>query len=118
MALSYTDRYLMVEDSVFPVIAPEVAGLVLYKDPGRGGELASRLGLTAPELLQLGAIDQVLGGRDVVASVRQAVRQALDETVPGDRHKRADEATRRWLKAPEAPASWPDQRSSAREGVS
>jgi acetyl-CoA carboxylase carboxyl transferase subunit beta len=118
MALSYTDRYLMVEDSVFPVIAPEVAGLVLYKDPGRGGELASRLGLTAPELLQLGAIDQVLGGRDVVASVRQAVRQALDETVPGDRHKRADEATRRWLKAPGAPASWPDQRSSAREGVS
>lgn len=117
MALSYTDRCLMVEDSVFPVIAPEVAGLVLYQDPGRGGELASRLGLTAPELLQLGAIDQVLGGRDVVGSVRQAVTQALDETVPGDRHKRADEATRRWLKAPGARVSRPGQRSSAREGV-
>jgi acyl-CoA carboxylase subunit beta len=102
MALSYTDRRLMVEDSVFPVIAPELAGLVLYKDASRAEELASRLGLTAPELLRLGVIDDVAAGPDVVAAVQQAVGRALEEAIPGDRHLRADEASRRWLRFPAA----------------
>jgi acyl-CoA carboxylase subunit beta len=100
MALSYADRRLMLGDSVFPVIAPELAGLVLYKDPGRAEELASRLGLSAPELLRLGVIDEVPAGPDLAASVRQAIGRALDEATPGDRHIRADEATRRWLQFP------------------
>ena len=97
MALSYTDRRIMTEDSVSPVIAPEVAGLVLYRDPSRAAELASRLGLTAAELLRLGVTDEVAAGPDLVASVRQAIARALEMAVPGDRDTRADEATRRWL---------------------
>jgi acetyl-CoA carboxylase carboxyl transferase subunit beta len=97
MALSYTDRRIMTEDSVFPVIAPELAGLVLYRDASQAAELASRLGLTAAELLRLDVIDDVAAGPDLVGSVQQVIARALEEAVPGDRDRRADEATRRWL---------------------
>jgi acyl-CoA carboxylase subunit beta len=118
VALSYTDRRLMVENTAFPVIAPELAGLVLYKDQNRAEELASQLGLTPPELLRLGVIDEIAGGPDVAGSVRQAIRRAIAEATPGDRHTRADQATRRWLDATADGCQQPDQRFSAREGTS
>jgi hypothetical protein len=47
-------------------------------------------------LLALGIIDEVIQENDT--AVRRAISRALDEARVGDRIKRLDEATARWIK--------------------
>jgi len=95
LAVAAADRLLLLEHSIFSVIAPEGAAAILDRDPATAPERAGHLKLTAPELLQLGIIDAVVA--EDVASVRAAVAAALDDAVPGDGRRRFDAATARWV---------------------
>ena len=101
MALGYADRLIMLDDSVFSVITPEAAAVVLGRDPALGPEMADELRLTATELLALGIADEVLPnvGPDIVDLVRGHILAAFDAAPTGDRTHRADRATRAWLQA-------------------
>ena len=96
LALSACDRLLILRDAVFSVIGPEGAAVILGRDAERAPEFAKLLRLTAPELLELGAVDGVVSGG--VDAVRAALLTALDEAVPGDRARRHDALTVRWLR--------------------
>lgn len=99
MALSYADRVLMLTGSVFSVIGPESAGVILERDPGRGEQMADALGLTGPTLLGLGIIDGLLPdiGPEAIHAALTAVTNAFGVAQPGDRELRAGRATWPWL---------------------
>lgn len=96
-ALATCDRLLMLEHSVFSVIAPEGAAAILGLPPSTVPDFASSLRLTAPDVVQLGIADAVLSEADA-AGLDSAITDALDHARPGDRLDRLERATKRWLR--------------------
>lgn len=96
-ALATCDRLLMLEHSVFSIVAPEAAAAILGQAQSTVPELASRLRLTAPDVVELGVADVVVREAEV-AGVDAAITDALDHAVPGDRLGRLERATKRWLR--------------------
>jgi acyl-CoA carboxylase subunit beta len=96
MALAHADRFLMLDGAVFEVIGPEAGAAVLFRDGGRGPELAEDFALTAPDLLRMGVVDGVIEETQPDA-VRAAVLAALSSAVPGERDARADRLSRAYL---------------------
>ena len=99
LALSSADRFLMQEHSIFSVIGPEGAAVILERDAARAPEVAASLRLTSADALDLGIIDAVVP--DGVDATVAAVVSALDELAGQEagtaRRARADQATQRWL---------------------
>ncbi|MBX3209437.1 MAG: acetyl-CoA carboxylase carboxyltransferase subunit alpha [Labilithrix sp.] len=93
LAIGLTDRILMLEHAVYSVISPEGCASILWKDGSKADEAASRLRMTAPELLKLKVVDRVVeepaGGahqdphgaaRNVDAAIREALTELLERT--------------------------------------
>jgi len=96
LALCSGDRLLICEHAIFSVIGPEGAAAILERDPGKAPEVAERLRLTAPDLVDLGIADEVIG--DDQEALDAAVSKALDTAEVGERARRLDAATARWLR--------------------
>jgi acetyl-CoA carboxylase carboxyl transferase subunit alpha len=60
LAIALSDRVLMLENAVYSVISPEGAAAIIWKEKERTREAAAALRLTAPHLLELGVIDEVI----------------------------------------------------------
>lgn len=60
LALALADRLLMQSGAFFSVISPEGAATILHRDASRAPELATSLRITAPELLELGIVDEIV----------------------------------------------------------
>jgi acetyl-CoA carboxylase carboxyl transferase subunit alpha len=75
LALGVGDRVNMLEFSVYSVISPEGCAAILWRDPGKAREAARAMKMTAPDLLALDVVDEVIpevtGGAHV-DSPRQA----------------------------------------------
>jgi acyl-CoA carboxylase subunit beta len=91
LAFGHADRLLMLDGAIFSVIGPEGAAAILERDVDKAPQVAERLKLTAPDLLTLGIVDGIVDDRDTIVN---AVREAQ----AGDRLKRTDAATARWLR--------------------
>lgn len=97
LALAFADRLLLQEHAVFSVIGPEGAAAILHRDAGRAAEVAPLLRLTSRDLLDLGIVDSIVPEDRGADDVRDGVRAALRDATPGDRLRRFDAATVRWL---------------------
>jgi acetyl-CoA carboxylase carboxyl transferase subunit alpha len=60
LGIGVGDRILMFEHAIYSVISPEGCAAILWKDSSQAGKAAQALKLTAPDLLELGLIDQIL----------------------------------------------------------
>ncbi len=60
LAIGVANRILMLEYSTYSVISPEGCASILFKDASHAAQAADALRLTAPDLLKLGIIDQVV----------------------------------------------------------
>jgi acetyl-CoA carboxylase carboxyl transferase subunit alpha len=60
LALGVANRVLMLEYGWYCVISPEGCASILWKEGGRADEAASRLKLTAPDLLSMRIIDRIV----------------------------------------------------------
>jgi acetyl-CoA carboxylase carboxyl transferase subunit beta len=99
LALCSGDRLLIAEHAIFSVIGPEGAAAILERDAAKAPEVAERLRLTARDLAELGIADDVIAeGQEALDA---AVVEALDKAVVGDRVRRFDAATARWLISPD-----------------
>jgi acetyl-CoA carboxylase carboxyl transferase subunit alpha len=91
LALGVADRILMLENSVYSVITIEGCAAILWKD-GKSPEMrekaAASLKITAPDLLDLKVIDEIIpeppGGAhanhaDTARAVHDAVLRTIDE---------------------------------------
>jgi acetyl-CoA carboxylase carboxyl transferase subunit alpha len=87
IAIAAGDRTLMLEHSIYSVIAPEGCASILWRDAAQAPAAAEALKLTAEDLLRLKLVDRVipepLGGAhrapgETVRSVGEAVAVALN----------------------------------------
>jgi acetyl-CoA carboxylase carboxyl transferase subunit beta len=95
LALSFADRLLICEHAIFSVIGPEGAASILERDASKAPEIAEWLKLTSKDIVSLGIADAVVPEQP--DALHAAVAQALDDATVGDRTRRLDAATRRWL---------------------
>src|SRR5512141_382547 len=88
LGIAIGDRILMQEFAVYSVIPPEGCAAILWRDANRKIEATEALKITAPDLLELGIIDQIVpeptGGAHndhdaATALVDQALNAALIE---------------------------------------
>ncbi|HKA84632.1 MAG TPA: carboxyl transferase domain-containing protein, partial [Acidimicrobiales bacterium] len=96
LALSYTDRLLMCEHATFSVIAPEGAAAILERDATKAPEVAGRLRLTSADMRELGVVDEVIA--EDQEALDRAVAEALERATRGERDRRWDAVTARWLR--------------------
>ncbi|HXG89081.1 MAG TPA: acetyl-CoA carboxylase carboxyltransferase subunit alpha [Vicinamibacterales bacterium] len=60
LGIAIGDRILMHEFAIYSVIPPEGCAAILWRDSGKKVEAAEALKLTAPDLLGLGIIDEII----------------------------------------------------------
>ncbi|MBY4039229.1 acetyl-CoA carboxylase carboxyl transferase subunit beta [Rhodococcus fascians] len=125
MALAHADRFLMLEHSVFSVIGPEAAAVILWRDSRRADEATRALRIDARSLLDLGVADAVLSSStsaNALDQTKTAIAAALLEAKPGQRNIRIDNASHRWLDGPGPGTSGvddaPERRASGLGGSS
>ena len=105
LALAAADRVVAWENSVFSVIAPEGAAAILYRDAEKAPELADRLGITVPDLVRLGIVDEVVpepagwsqsGHETAIAELGAVLSAELDRLVSSRNAVRRRRRTRKW----------------------
>ena len=60
LALGVANRVLVLEYGTYSVISPEGCASILWKDGSKSDEAATRMRMTAPDLLELGIVDRVV----------------------------------------------------------
>jgi acetyl-CoA carboxylase carboxyl transferase subunit alpha len=86
LGLAIGDRILMHEFAVYSVIPPEGCAAILWRDAGRKVEAAAALKMTAPDLLGLGIIDEIVpeptgGAHNNPAAAATLLDAALDRAL-------------------------------------
>lgn len=90
LALGVGDRIHMLENSTYSVISPEGAAALLWKDAGLAQKAAESMRITAPDLYELGIIDEIIvepkGGahRDIKQQARNmdaVIEKSLHELI-------------------------------------
>jgi acetyl-CoA carboxylase carboxyl transferase subunit alpha len=90
LALGVGDRVLILEYAIYSVISPEGCAAILWKDQDRKADAAEAMRITAPDLRELGVVDEVVpepsGGAhtdpdEAARRVGEAVERALRHLV-------------------------------------
>ncbi len=82
LALSVADHLMMLEYAVYSLISPEGCAAILWNDASKSPEAAEALKLTAPDLLALGIVDEMIseplgGAHSDAAKVFETTKKAL-----------------------------------------
>jgi acetyl-CoA carboxylase carboxyl transferase subunit alpha len=105
LGIAVGDRILMLEFAIYSVIPPEGCAAILWRDSNRKVEAATALKLTAPDLLRVGILDEIVpepvGGahtnHDWAATlVDTSLAKALQEVSEMDSSTRLDARYRKW----------------------
>jgi acetyl-CoA carboxylase carboxyl transferase subunit alpha len=105
LGLAVGDRILMHEFAIYSVIPPEGCAAILWRDSGRKVEAAEALKLTAPDLLSLGLVDEIVpepvGGSHTnpdraAALLDTSLQRALAEVTSMNPAVRLEERYRKW----------------------
>ena len=117
LALAVADRVLMLENAVYAILSPEGFASILWKDAQRSGEAAGLMKLTAPELLALGVIDDIIpepeGGAHLapVIALRQVDRALSRHLAELDKESGKSLAAARYQKFRKMGAAAPEKES-------
>jgi acetyl-CoA carboxylase carboxyl transferase subunit alpha len=82
LALSVSDRLMMLEYAVYSIISPEGCAAILWNDAAKSPEAAEALKMTAPDLLKLGITDETIpeplgGAHSDPAKVFETTKKAI-----------------------------------------
>ncbi|MFL5732890.1 MAG: acetyl-CoA carboxylase carboxyltransferase subunit alpha [Chloroflexia bacterium] len=82
LAIGLGDRVLMLENSIYSVASPEASASILWHDAGQAAAAAEAMGITAPDLLSFGVIDEIIpepdgGAHSDPAATIDAVRETV-----------------------------------------
>ena len=79
LAIAVGDRILMLENAVYSVISPEGCAGILWRDGAKAPEAAAALKITATELEKLGAIDEIVPEKNLMANLKKSIVSALKD---------------------------------------
>jgi acetyl-CoA carboxylase carboxyl transferase subunit alpha len=88
LGLGVGNRVLIMENAIYSVISPESCAAIIYRDSTQAAKAASALKITAPDLKELGLVDEIVPepgegahtDHDTAAeNLRGALRKTLDE---------------------------------------
>ncbi len=60
LAIAVSDRVLMMENAIYSVISPEGCASIMWRDSGKKELAAEALRITAPDLTELGCVDEIV----------------------------------------------------------
>jgi len=89
LAIAVGDRIHMLENSIYSVISPEGCASILWRDASQAGRAAEAMKITAPDLRQLGVIDEIVpepaGGahsnpEEAARLLEPVLERAIEET--------------------------------------
>jgi acetyl-CoA carboxylase alpha subunit len=86
----------MRDHATFSVIAPEGAAAILARDVTQAPRYAAELHLTSGDQVRLGLADAVIP-EDEPTAIDDAIIRALGRANAGDRLRRLDAVTARWV---------------------
>ena len=117
LALGVADRVLMLENAVYAILSPEGFASILWKDASRHEEACELMKLTAPDLLSLGVIDDIIpepeGGahQAPVIALRQVDRALSRHLAELDKESGKSLAAARYQKFRKMGAAAPEKES-------
>ena len=117
LALGVADRVLMLENAVYAILSPEGFATILWKDASRHEEACELMKLTAPDLLRLGVIDDIIpepeGGAHLapVIALRQVDRALSRHLAELDKESGKSLAAARYQKFRKMGAAAPEKES-------
>ncbi len=88
LGIGVADRVLILENAYYSVISPEGCAAILWKDQSHAPKAAAALKMTAPDLLKLKLVDEVIpepaggahhGWEAAAAAVKDAVLRHIEE---------------------------------------
>ncbi|WP_241191123.1 acetyl-CoA carboxylase carboxyltransferase subunit alpha [Deinococcus psychrotolerans] len=98
LAIGIGNRVLIMENAWYSVISPEGAASIIWKDSAKAPEAAEALKLTAPDLLELGIVEEVIpepvGGAHLDVD---AAAEALGEAVGRHLGELAQQTPEQWV---------------------
>ena len=115
LALAVADRVLMLENAVYAILSPEGFASILWKDSSRHEEACDLMKLTAPDLLRLGVIDDIIpepeGGAHLapVVALRQVDRALSRHLAELDKESGKSLAAARYQKFRKMGAAAPEK---------
>ncbi|HEX4139595.1 MAG TPA: acetyl-CoA carboxylase carboxyltransferase subunit alpha [Candidatus Methylacidiphilales bacterium] len=95
LGIGVADRVLILENSYYSVISPEGCAAILWRDPTQAPKAAAALKMTAPDLLELKLVDEIIpeppGGahhswEEAATKVKEAVLRHVAELRKFDEH--------------------------------
>jgi len=107
LALAVGDVVLMMENAIYSVITPEGCAAILWKDATKAEQAAEALRLTAPDLLELHVIDEIIpepiGGahrdpEDMAHRLRDAVMRHVRALIGLPKQELLDRRLEKYLK--------------------
>jgi len=79
LAIAVGDTVNMLENSIYSVISPEGCASIIWRDASKAEQAAAALKISAPDLLELGLIDEIVPEPDGGAHLNhEATAQLLD----------------------------------------
>jgi acetyl-CoA carboxylase carboxyl transferase subunit alpha len=81
LAIAVGDRVFMLENSVYSVISPEGCASIMWRDPTKAKIAAEALKITAPEILELQLVDEIVPEPDGGAHTDHAATAKLLDPV-------------------------------------
>lgn len=110
LAIGVGNHIHMFENSWFSVISPEGAAALLWKDAGKAQHAAETMKITAPDLKQLGIIDEMIpevkGGahhdKDTqAAEIQKVIASSLEQLSALSKHELVEERRHKYKKVGE-----------------
>ncbi|MBE9128139.1 MULTISPECIES: acetyl-CoA carboxylase carboxyl transferase subunit alpha [unclassified Coleofasciculus] len=99
LGIGVGDRILMFEHAIYSVAPPEACAAILWRDASKAQQAAAALKMTAPDLSELGIIDEILpepvGGTHsdplvAAATLKKALLEHLETLTPLSSKERRD----------------------------
>lgn len=83
LGIAVADRVLMLENAIYSVISPEGCAAILWRSRDQAEQAAEALKLTAPDLLELGVVDEIVpeppaGAHEAPEEAARALGEALE----------------------------------------
>lgn len=81
LAIGAADRILMLENAIYSVASPEASATILWRDATKAPTAAAAMRITAPDLLELGIIDEVIPEQSAAHEDPASIIAAAEQTL-------------------------------------